>query len=602
MTAYRSPDRSAGAPLTLGSDASLYGSDRLASLLRDMGHEYAFINPGSSFRGLHDSMVNLLGNSAPELVLTTHEMIAVGMAHGYAKAAGRPGLCILHNLVGLMNGSMSIFNAFCDQIPLLILGGSGPADPAQRRFIDWAHSANTQGDLVRPYVKWVDEPPTLDACVDAIVTAQTKALTAPCGPAYVSVDAGIQEERIDEIGPIGRDGSAERPAAPAHPDPDDIDELARRLCEARLPLIFGGRFGIQPETTAPLQRLVELTGAAYQDDRNVACMPTEHPQNLNGEIGVRRQADLLLCFDCIDVTMLTTGYSTERSAILGAGVSDDSAYIVDVSLNQYFGNGWTRFGGPRSPANMTIAADPMVVLDRLIEAVERHLAERPRRAEAIENRRVDLAASHDEIRAKRQLAAQAQWDDSPIALARVTHEVYQAVQGHDWLLTVRNHRSWQEGFWPIAESGQYLGGDGGGGVGYGPAAAVGAALAVKESGRLPVAMIGDGDFLMAPGALWTAAAHRTPLLMVILNNRSWGNDELHQIEVAEQRGRAVENAHVGQRMSDPDIAITQVARGMGAWVHGPIVNPSDLSKTLAEAVGVAAGGGVAVVEVITALQ
>ena len=139
-----------------------YGSDLMAQALRDLEVDYVFINPGSSFRGLHDSLVNYLGDETPKMVLATHEMTAVAMAHGYAKATGRTGVCILHNLVGLMNGSMAIFNAFCDQVPMVIFGGSGPADPGQRRFIDWAHSANTQGDLVRPYVKWTDEPASLE--------------------------------------------------------------------------------------------------------------------------------------------------------------------------------------------------------------------------------------------------------------------------------------------------------------------------------------------------------------------------------------------------------------------------------------------------------
>lgn len=172
---------------------ALYGSDLMVDMLADLGVEYVFINPGSSFRGLHDSLVNYHGNTGPEIVLVTHEMIAVAMAHGYWKATGKPAVCILHNLVGLMSGSMAIFNAYCDQAPLLILGGSGPADPAQRRFIDWAHSANTQGDLVRPFVKWTDEPATLEGTLDAIAQGYRKTLTAPYGPVYVSIDAGHQE-------------------------------------------------------------------------------------------------------------------------------------------------------------------------------------------------------------------------------------------------------------------------------------------------------------------------------------------------------------------------------------------------------------------------
>jgi acetolactate synthase-1/2/3 large subunit len=588
------------APAT--SASTLYGSDQLAELLRGLGYKYAFINPGSSFRGLHDSVVNHLGNERPEFVLTTHEMIAVGMAHGYSKASGEPSLCILHNLVGLMNGSMGVFNAFCDQVPMLLLGGSGPADPAERRFIDWAHTANTQGDLVRSYVKWTDEPATLDAAMSSILAAQRKALTAPYGPAYVSIDAGLQEAPIDAITLPDLNHPSYGPAPAPHPDPEMVQRVAEALVSARLPLIFGGRFGLCCEVTAALTDLIELVGAAYQDDRNIVCVATEHPQNLNGDTSLRGEADILVCFDCQDVTVLTTGYNAKRSAILTAGQAEKDALIVDVSLNQYFGNSWSRFGGPVPLADITIAADPLVTLKAITTAVRALVKGQADIASRVADRRQTLAQRKAALVAKRQEGAEARWEQSPSTLARVTHEVYEAVKAYDWVLTVRNHRSWQEGFWPIDTAGRYLGGDGGGGVGYGPAAAAGAALALKGTGKLPVAMIGDGDFLMAPGAIWSAANHGAPLLVVILNNRTWGNDELHQIEVAEQRGRAVENAHIGQRMADPDIAVAAIAKGMGAWTRGPIDKPEDLAAALAEAVDVVRAGGVAVVEVLTQLQ
>ena len=145
-------------------------------------------------------------------------------------------------------------------------------------------------------------------------------------------------------------------------------------------------------------------------------------------------------------------------------------------------------------------------------------------------------------------------------------------------------------------------GVGGGGVGYGPGAAVGAALALKDTGALPVAIIGDGDFMMSPGALWTAAHHGAPLLMVIMNNRSWGNDELHQREVAHQRGRDVGRAHIGQRTHEPDADLVSVARGFGAWATGPLDDAETLAAALREAVEQVKNGEVAVVEVITALD
>lgn len=575
-----------------------YGSDLMAQALRDLEVEYVFINPGSSFRGLHDSLVNYLGDETPKMVLATHEMTAVAMAHGYAKATGRTGVCILHNLVGLMNGSMAIFNAFCDQVPMVIFGGSGPADPGQRRFIDWAHSANTQGDLVRPYVKWTDEPASLEGAMDSMLRAFRIAGTAPKGPVYVSLDAGLQEEELAEPRATGADLPRYSPAAPIHPDPAAIDRVARALLEAEMPLIVCGRLGIDGRTTAPLLRLVEATGAAYLDDRTTVCFPSLHPQNLNGDKEVRRLADIIVAIDVQDLTLATKGYGVGRSTIMGTGAGAASARVVDVSLNDYFGNSWSRFGGPTPPLDDQILADPLTTLEALADAVERIGGDAAR----ITLRKAQLAARHEAIRERQAEALARRLDETPISMETLTHEVYQAVKGEDWRLVVRNHRTWRDGFFPFSGAGDYLGGDGGGGVGYGPGAAVGAALALRKSGVLPVAMLGDGDFMMAPGAIWSAAHMGAPLLMVILNNHSWGNDELHQREVAHQRGRDVSRAHIGQRTEEPHADIASIARGFGAWAPERVEHPAKLAPVLQDAVGRVKQGQVAVVEVITALE
>ncbi len=581
-----------------GRNAADWGSDLMAQALRDMGAEWVFLNPGSSFRGLHDSLVNYLGDEKPKMGLATHEASAVAMAHGYAKATGKTGFAILHNLVGLMNGSMSVFNAFCDQTPLVILGGSGPADPGKRRFIDWAHSANTQGDLVRPYVKWTDEPATLDGALDSMLRAGRIAHTAPPGPVYVSLDAGLQEEPLDGPRETGAALPRYAPPAPVTPDPAAIERVAKTLLQATAPLIVCGRLGIDARATAPLVRLVEATGAAYLDDRCTVCLPTRHPQNMNGDKKVKSEADVILAIDVHDLTLATRGYGTGRSQIMGTGAGAEDAHVIDLSMNDWFGNSWARFGGPTPPLDDQIIADPLAGLVALADAVERLGSD----ANVLAARRDALAARH----AKIQEAAQARLSDrspeSPVSMERLTHEVYQLVKDEDWRLVVRNHRSWRDGYWDFPGCGHYLGGDGGGGVGYGPGAAVGAAIGLKGTGALPVAIIGDGDFMMAPGALWTAAHHDAPLLVVLMNNRSWGNDELHQREVAKQRGRAVERAHIGQRTEDPEADLAAIARGFGAWATGPIDDPEAVAPALREALAEVKRGKVAVVEVITALD
>jgi acetolactate synthase-1/2/3 large subunit len=578
---------------------ALYGSDLMIDLIADMGAEYVFLNPGSSFRGLHDSLVNYHGNRAPEVVLVTHEMIAVAMAHGYWKATKKPAVCMLHNLVGLMNGSMAIFNAFCDQVPLLIYGGSGPADPKDRRYIDWAHSANTQGDLVRSYVKWTDEPATLEATLDAMALAQRKALTAPQGPVYISIDAGQQElEAGDLTAPDPHLPRYSQPA-PVWPHPDAVRAVADLLMSCNQPLVIGGRFGRDHGVSADMARLVDLTGAGYIDERSAnVCLATRHPGNLTGDRGFRGLADAILCFDVQDLTGAIGGYGSKRSAVMGVGAAAKGATVVDISLNDQFGNSWSRIGGPTPPLDLQIAADPALALKALVAELESRAAG----PHNLGDRQALVSERHVATRAKQAETLKKRWDESPIALERLTHDVFQAVKGDDWVLTTRNHRTWPEGYWEFTASGQYLGSDGGGGVGYGPGAAIGAAMGLKGTGKLPVALIGDGDFMMTAGAIWTGVHHRAPLLMVIQNNRSWGNDELHQREIAALRGRSPATAHIGQTTLDPEVDICGVARSFGAIAIGPVTDPAELPDALARAAQMVRDGALVVVEVITALE
>jgi thiamine pyrophosphate-dependent acetolactate synthase large subunit-like protein len=145
----------------------------------------------------------------------------------------------------------------------------------------------------------------------------------------------------------------------------------------------------------------------------------------------------------------------------------------------------------------------------------------------------------------------------------------------------------------------YLGQDGGAGLGSGPGMAVGAALALAESGeeRLAVAVLGDGDYLMGCQALWTAARQRLPLLLVVANNRSFFNDEVHQERMAVARDRAVENRAVGIAIDDPDPDLAALARSLGLSGHGPVEDPAELDEVLEGAAAEARAGATVVVDV-----
>ena len=213
--------------------AAAWGSDVIAELLRALEFPYIALTPGASFRGLHDSLVNYLGNARPELLLCVHEESAVALAHGYARVTGKPLPVALHANVGLMHATMAIFNAWCDRIPMLLLGGVGPIDAVKRRpWVDWIHTSRDLGAIVRGYTKWDDQPASVAAALEAIVRAERIATTLPQGPVYVSLDAALQEEELAQ--PVVLPAlDRYRVAVPAAPPAEAVHEVAEQLRAAR---------------------------------------------------------------------------------------------------------------------------------------------------------------------------------------------------------------------------------------------------------------------------------------------------------------------------------------------------------------------------------
>ncbi|NQV56030.1 MAG: thiamine pyrophosphate-binding protein [Rhodospirillales bacterium] len=572
-----------------------YGSDVMADMLSAMGFKHIFLLPGSSFRGLHDSLVNHTRNQNPEMIMCTHEAVVMSMAHGYAKASGKTSLAIIHDLVGLMTGSVGVFDAWCDRVPILVLGGSGPFDPAKRRYIDYVHTASMQSDLVKNFVKWTDEPLTLQSTLDSFLKAAKVSATAPKGPTYICTDLGVQEGGIDDDLVIPDQTLARyQPAAPMAPNPGALENAADMILAAEMPLIVGGRLGREMRSRDPLAELADLTGAALMDDRHVVVFPTSHPQNLTGDRGMRAEADVILAVDCADVTEAYDGYF---QGVRGK----DGQRVIEMTMEHVQENSWSHYGGPVSAVDLQLDCDPHLGLAQLIGVLKEKLAGDDNLAKRISDRKAALAERHKTLRHAQQDRWRENWDSSPIATGRMVYELYHAVKDKPWTMTLRNNRSFPEGAWEFAGAGDYLGGDGGGGVGYGPGGMVGASLALREQGRFPVGITGDGDFLMGSHATWTACHYQIPTLMVINNNNSWGNDEHHQIRVADARGRPPENAWIGQRMAEPDIDFATLARSYGAWAEGPVDDPNALADVFRRAVAEVDSGNVAVVDVRTML-
>ncbi len=566
-------------PALANETGDYWGSDVMALMLREIGLPYVALNPGASYRGLHDSLVNLLGNTEPQMLLCLHEEHAVAIAHGYAKVAGKPMGAIVHSNVGLMHATMAVFNAWCDRTPVVLLGATGPVDAAKRRpWIDWIHTAADQGALIRNYTKWDDQPASVAAVPESVLRAYKIATTAPQGPVYVCFDAALQEQRIGDLPKLP---SAERykAPAPAGPDPAALAAAAELLNKAERPVVMVGRSSRDEAAWARRVQLAEaLDATVLTDPKTGATFPTAH--RLQGPpagnqpspeaLALLREADVILSLDWVDL-----------GGALKTAFGDDeiTAKVILASLDHQLHNGWSMDYQGLPPADIHLAVAPDIAVAALLPLIKPRT---PRPAAAPEP----------------AAAAETPKDViTPVSLAGALREAV----GSRTTCMIRTPLAWGGHAWEVAHPLDMLGGDGGGGIGGGPGMAVGAALALRElsggTGRLPIAVLGDGDTLMGVTALWTAVHYRIPVLIIVANNNSFFNDELHQDRMARQRKRPVANRWIGQRIADPEPDLAMLARGQGATGFGPVRDPGELVRTLRQAIDTVEAGGVALVDV-----
>jgi thiamine pyrophosphate-dependent acetolactate synthase large subunit-like protein len=560
-------------PVAAGVNSAGFGSDVIAEALAALDIPFIALNPGASYRGLHDSIVNFLGNKQPQMLLCLHEEAAVAIAHGYAKVTGKAMAAAVHSNVGLMHATMAIFNAWCDRMPMVILGATGPNDAVKRRpWIEWIHTARDQGALVRNYTKWDDQPGSPVAARESVLRAAWIANTAPRGPTYVNLDVEIQEMKLPE--PVAAiDAARFMPAVTGAPNADAIKAAVKLLKTAKTPVLLAGRVSRDLDAWKSRIVLAERLGARVVTDLKIAAsFPTDHPLHAGAPGGTTidpraaeaiRNADVILSLDWLDIA----------GTFKNCG-GDVAGKVVQISVDHRLHNGWSMDYQGLPPVDVFIDCEPDAAVPALLEALGPG-ASRP------------IAADTKEFPT---LAG------NKLTVDHMADALRRAVGGKPASLT-HVSLSWNGASWTFSHPLDYLGSDGGGGVGGGPGISVGAALALQGSGRLPIAVCGDGDFLMGVTALWTAAHYRIPLLIVVANNRSFFNDELHQERVARVRHRPVENRWIGQRISEPDIDLASMARAQGAAGFGPVEKIEDLAGAFEQAIAAVEAGQVAVVDV-----
>ncbi len=564
------------------------GSDFMVDVIKTLDLEYLSTNPGSSFRSLHESLVNYGGNVKPQLLTCMHEEAAVAMAHGYAKAAGKPMGAIIHGTVGLQHAAMAIYNAWVDRVPIMIFAGNG-LDAAKRRpGTEWNHSVQDPALLVRDFVKWDDYPMSLQHFAESTVRAYKIATTAPMEPVMITADMDLQEVAVEGEPRIPRLTRSRPPQG----ERAALAEAAKWLVAAEHPVIVADRAVRDQDGVKLMVELAEALGAPVVDLGGRMNFPVTHP--LNGSRGLVRDADVVLLLEVADPWGQFNSLSDPHK-VLHTRMRKD-ARIVNLSMQDvYIRSNYQDFQR-YMPVDLSINGDAQASLPALIDEVRRAASDDRRRAFSAR------AGKHGEahVKAQRKLREEAAlgWDLSPVTTARLSVETWNAVKGEPWSLAVSDRIPWARSMWPATEYHHMLGGAGAQGVGYAAPGALGVALANKTRGLFTVTFQPDGDLMYSPGILWTAAYHKIPILYVMHNNRAYHQEVMHLQRMAAVHGRRPDQAWIGTTIQDPPIDYAKLAQSMGVHAEGPIEDPAQLGPALARAVAAVKRGGPALVDVV----
>jgi acetolactate synthase I/II/III large subunit len=573
------------------------GGDFMVDVLKTLDIDYLAVTCGSTFRGLHEAVVNYGNNTKPEVITCNHEEIGVAMAHGYAKMEGKPMAAACHGTVGLQHATMAMYNAWCDRVPVYVMiGNILEADKRSSAGAEWPHSAIDPALIVRDFTKWDDQPITLQHFAESAVRAYKIATTPPMGPVLLSLDGELQENPIPDrqalnipkfvkvVPPVGNSGA--------------LAEAAKMLVAAQNPVIICDRMSRSQAGIDALVALAETLQCAVIDVAGRLNFPSRHPLNQTASSStVVSQADVVLAIEMNDVWGSLNTFSDRIVRSSRSLLKPGAKTITLGNRDLYIKANYQDFGRFQA-VDLPIAGDGEASLPILTEAVKR-LIDAPR-ISAFAARGKKLADAKAAVVAQAKADATIGWDASPITTARLCAEVYAQIKDDDWSLVGNGiGLRWPALLWNMDKRHRWNGSSGGGGIGYNAPASLGAALANKGHGRLSVAIQGDGDLMFVPSTLWTAAHHRIPILYVMHNNRAYHQEFMHVVVMAARLGRSVQNAHIGATITDPNVDFATLARAFGVHGEGPITDPKDLAPALSRALAVVRGGEPALVDVVT---
>lgn len=568
------------------------GSDFMVDVIKSLNVEYVAANPGSSFRSLHESVVNYGGNKSPELITCLHEESSVAIAHGYAKAAGKPMAVMAHGSVGFQHAAMAVYNAWCDRVPVIMFGGNGIDADKRRPGTEWSHSVQDPALLLRDYVKWDDAPGSLQHFAESTVRAYRVATTGQMGPVVIMADIDLQEDAIH-----GKPPSIPklRPTLPLQGDTGALQEAAKLLLNAKNPVIMADRAARNQDGVKALVKLAESLQAPVIDLGGRMNFPNTHHLCLSDQKrALVRDADVILMLEVYDPWGQVNGLSDPFKTVRPEAKADVKIITIgmnDVSIRSNYQD-FQRF----LSVEMAIPGEAQASMPVLTDYILKNTTSAQKTS--FEARRELMKKRWEKQLQDAKEGAALGWDASPISTARLAMETFEVIKNEPWCLAVSDRIAWARKLWPTTQYHQMLGGSGGQGVGYGLPASVGAALANKSLGRMTVTFQPDGDLLYAPGALWTAAHHKIPLLMVMHNNGGYYQEVMHLQRMASLHNRRTDQAWIGNSLRNPDIDFAKIAQGMGVWAEGPIKDPSQLKGALQRALAEVKQGRPALLDVV----
>jgi thiamine pyrophosphate-dependent acetolactate synthase large subunit-like protein len=592
-------------PRISAKPAGIPASDFMVDVIRSLDIPYLPSNPAQSFRGLHESLIDYGGNKKPEFLTCTHEETSVAMAHGYFKIAGKPLLVLCHGTVGLQHAAMAIYNAWCDRVPVIVMGGTDLDASKRPPGVPTFHSAQDVCALIRDFTKWDDQPVSLQHFAQSFVRAYKLAMTPPYEPVALALDAELQEMTVKDRAKLTIPRYV--PTAPPQGDLNAVREAARLLANAEHPVVVADKCARTANGVRLLIELAEALQAPVIDQKGRMNFPNTHhlSQNARGRTLIG-EADVVLGLELSDYWATVNAF-IDNGEIDGTGRQESHIRPTTklISISSVLLNTKSNYQDFQrlQVVDIEMAADAEATLPALIEAVKQALPSS--RNAAIEARGGAMKKAWSEARDRTRQAAAYAWDASPIGTARMAMEVYAQIKDLDWSSVGgdRQLSSWPSRLWPMEKYYHHIGGPGGYGIGYGAPAAVGAALANRDAGRFSVNFQPDGDMMYSPGVLWTAVHHRIPLLTVMHNNRGYHQEVMHVQRVANRRDRVAyvgkDLGPIGTRIENPVIDYGKLAGSLGMWSAGPITDPNDLASALKKAVQVVKAGEPALVDVVT---